>query len=256
MILQPLVDAHAILAAEQQLHLTDVVGERDFAVDLETGRIRFGDELTYRAELLGSEAPGPGTWMWGWANPAGFGDQAATAARALRELGRDRGWAAFTEGEVPLDGDLTGARLAIAAVGHVGAPAFYAAPLGGGARAFLLLGGPGLTLPEPETPRLVAALSQVLADGEVDDWPTALGAYAGQRGLTLTRRDDAMLLAAPELDGRVRISFDDLGRVAGIKAVGGRRGTRRPGSGSDAGSESDGGAATRRGLFTRLRLPD
>ncbi|MBA2347913.1 MAG: hypothetical protein H0V81_06410 [Solirubrobacterales bacterium] len=268
MSLQPLVDAHAILAAEQQRHLADVIGERAFAVDLATGRIRFGGELTYDVELLGSEAPGPGTWMWGWANPSGFNAEVTRTARALRELGRERGWPAFTKGEVPLDGDVTGPRMAIAGVGHAGAAAHYGAPLGGGGRAYLLLHDPGLALPPPDLSRLVTVLSTVLQSGEVEDWPAALGLYAGQRGLALKRRDETMLLSSPELAGHVRVSFDDLGRVSGIKAVAGGRAAQAqganasngagavPGDGGPGGSEPDDNrSATRRGLFSRLRPP-
>lgn len=264
MNLQPLVDAHAILATEQQLHLADVIGERAFAVDLDTGRVRFGGELTYGAELLGSEAPGPGTWMWAWANPSGFNAEVTRTARALRELGRERGWPAFTEGEVPLDGNVTGPRMAIAGVGHAGAPAHYAAPLGGGGRAYLLLDGPGLELPPPGVPRLVTVLSTVLTQGEVEDWPAALGYFAGQRGLGLKRRAETFLLSSPELEGRVRVGFDDLGRVDGIEAVAGRRAAQPSGRDRAAAPDSSevdgdgtgtGGGATRRGLFSRLRPP-
>ncbi len=252
MILQPLVDAHALLAAEQQLHLADVIGERAFAVDLATGRIRFGGELTYAAELLGSEAPGPGTWMWGWANPAGSGEEVTRTARALRAMGREQGVAAFTAGEVPLDGDVTGPRLAIVGVGQAGADAHYAAPLEGGGRAYLLLTDPDLALPDPDVARLVAALTAALDDGEVEDWPVALGRYASQRGLGLKRREETFLLSSPELDGHVRVSFDDLGRVSGVTGVPGRRAVQ-PGAQDEAGTPAD--AATRRGLFSRLRPP-
>ncbi len=254
MILQSLVDAHALLATEQQLHLADVIGERDFAVDLATGRIRFGGELTYDADLLGSEAPGPGTWMWAWANPAGFGDDVTRTARALRALGEERGWSALSDGEVLLDGDVTGPRLAIVGVGQAGAAAHYAAPLEGGGRAYLLLSGPGLELPAPEVSRLVTVLTAALEAGEVEDWPTALGRFAGQRGLGLKRRDETFLLSSPELEGHVRVSFDDLGRVSGIKAVAGKRAAQP--SAAKEGAEPDGAdGATRRGLFSRLRPP-
>lgn len=254
MTLQPLVDAHALIATEQQLHLRDVVGERAFAVDLETGRIRFGGELTYAAELLGSEAPGPGTWMWAWANPAGFPEEVTRTARALRALGQEWTWPAFEEGEVPLDGDVTGPRLVIVGVGHAGAAAHYAAPLGGGGRAYLLLNGPGLELPPPSVPRLVTTLTTVLESGEVEDWPAALGHFADQRGLGLRRREETFLLSSPELDGHVRVRFDDMSRVSGIDAVAGRRAAQAAGEAS-AGVPGDPGAPTRRGLFSRLRPP-
>jgi len=108
--LQPLVDASAVLAMEQQLHLADVVGERDFTASLDTGTISFGEDLTCRCELIGTEAPESGTWLWGWANPAGFEDYITATTRALRDHGEAQGIAALSRAEVPLDDEVSGHR--------------------------------------------------------------------------------------------------------------------------------------------------
>lgn len=212
--LQPLVDAHAVLAMEQQLHLSDVVEERPFDVNLDAGTITFGGDLSYRAELVGSEAPGPGTWLWAWANPSGFPDHVTAAARAVRAYGEEHG---------------------------IAAPAFYSAPLDGGGRVYLLVDDPSLALPAPEVPRVITTLSLVHDGGWVQDWPTALERYASQRGVTHARDGDTIRLEGPELGGHVQVALDDLGRVAEL-------------SGSAGPQDAAGDAPPpKRGLLARLR---
>ncbi len=241
--LQPLVDAHAVLVMEQQLHFADVVGERDYAVDLDTGTITFGTDLSYRAELVGSEAPGPRTWLWSWDNPANFPDHVTAAARALRAYGEEHGITALAAGEVALDDDVSGPRLIVVAVGHASASAFYSAPLDGGGRAYVLVDDPSLRLPAPEVPRTITVLATALEGGYVVDWPAALERYAEQRGLVVAREDGAIRLDGPGFGGHVLIALDELGRVAEI--TGGAEGAEAGGAGD--------GAPAKRGLLRRLR---
>lgn len=230
-----LVDAHAVLTMEQQLHFADVVGDRDWNADLEAGTLSFGRDLTFDAELVGTEA---GSFMWAWANPGAFPDHVTATSRTLRAIGEEHGIAELAEGEVELDDEHPGARLVVAAVGQSGAPAYYAGPTGGGAYAYLLVGdNPALALPPLDAPRMMTTLTLVLEGGYVTDWPSALEAYARQRELTLTRPGGALRLEGPTLGGHAQVELDALGRVAELT-----------GSAGPAGGE-----APRRGLLGRLR---
>ncbi len=248
--LQPLVDAHAVLAMEQQLHLADVVGERDFTASLDAGTISFGKKLTYRCELIGTEAPESGTWLWGWANPAEFDDHITATARALRGHGEAQAILELSQAEVSLGDEVSGTGMAAVAVGFAPAPAYYTVPMDGDARAYLLVDGPGLELPAPEVPRLVTTLTLVLESGDVLEWPTALESYAARRGLTAaTGEDRAIRLEGPMLDGHVRVALDELGRVAELTGSAGGHGNTVDGGATDA-------PPARRGLLARLRGRD
>ncbi len=251
--LRSLVDAHAVRAMEQQLHFADVVEEHAFGADLDAGTISFGDELSYRCELIGTESPESGTWMWAWANPAGFGEHITASTRALRAHGEEQDIAALTRGEVPLDDEVSGHQMAAVAVGYAQSPAYYAAPMGGDARAYLLVDGAGLELPAPEVARLVSTLTLLLDDGGVHDWPEALERYAGRRGLIVAREDGAIRLEGHELNGHVRVALDELGRVAEISG----RASGDGGADADAADGPDlgdaGTSSARLGLLGRLR---
>ena len=99
-----LFDAYVLGSAEQQEHAQEVVGGRPFSADLTRGVVGFEPGLEVRAELLGTEAADPGSWMWSWANPSGFADQVTGAARHARSYGEQHGVAELTTAEIPLDG--------------------------------------------------------------------------------------------------------------------------------------------------------
>ena len=54
MDVRELLDRHLLVAIERQLVFGDLLGEGSYAVDLQTGRARIGDELELRVGLLGS----------------------------------------------------------------------------------------------------------------------------------------------------------------------------------------------------------
>ncbi len=87
---------------------------------------------------------------------------------------------------------------------------------------------------------MITTPTTVLEGGYIVDWLTAIERYAGQRGLTVGREDDAIRLDGPSLDGHVLVA---LGRVAKITGSAG---------GADAVGD-DAGAPAKRGLLGRLR---
>lgn len=151
MTLQPHIDRHAILSAEKQFRLFDVIGERDWSADLEAGTISFAapKRRLRRAEppiemgvaLLGTESGG--TWLWGWANPGGFAEPVVAAGRAVGDYGREHDVPPLYEPESAVDDDVTLDRIGIVASG-------------------------------------------VLGLKFVRDWPAAIGAYERDRGVDLS----------------------------------------------------------------------
>ena len=93
--LPQLFDSYALGSAEQQEHAKEVVGGRPFSADLTRGVVGFEPGLEVRAELIGTEADEPGSWMWSWANPSGFADNGhrRRPARPRRTASR-RAWRA------------------------------------------------------------------------------------------------------------------------------------------------------------------
>lgn len=211
-----LFDSYVLGSAEQQEQAQEVIGGRPFEADLQRGSVTFGGELTVRAELIGTEATGPGSWMWSWANPGGFPDAVTGAARHARDHGERTGVGELTTGEVPLDGPAVGYRMAVVTCGLAGGYAFYPAEAGPGTLAYLLLDSPALALPPVSLPRVLTVLTAVTASGQVADWRRALHLFGGQRGLEVRPDERGVELVHPAGQGSIRVDLDQLGRVADI----------------------------------------
>jgi hypothetical protein len=223
--LSALVDDGAFLAHESQLHLVDVHGLESWTFDLEIDSFTFGARgtpaaTTYGVELLGSAAPGPRSWLWGWANPAGFRSEVLRAATAARTLGEQRGVPELAAPEVPFredgqDEDPPGMRLAyelsVAARVAAGRWFAYSGDVGGGTRAWLLLEGP--RLPEPDLVRTVRVIGETVQAGVLDDHRRALASYAALRGLEW----DGTALHLPQ--GRLAVELDAHGRISALSGT-------------------------------------
>jgi hypothetical protein len=212
----PLFDSFALGSAEQQEHAQEVVGGRPFTADLSRGVVGFEPGLEVRAELVGTEADNPGSWMWSWANPSGFADQVTAAARYVRTYGEQRGVAELTTGEIPLDGAALGYRLTVVTCGLAGGYAYYPATAAPGTTAYMLLDHPSLALPPVQLSRALTVLTAVSTSGQVADWRHALYSYAEQRGLEVRPAERWVELLHPEGQGSIRVDLDEWGRVANI----------------------------------------
>jgi Family of unknown function (DUF6882) len=212
----PLFDRFALDSAERQEHAQEVVGGRPFTADLSRGVVGFEPGLEMRAELVGTEADDPGSWMWSWANPSGFPDHVTAAARHARGYGEQHGVGELTTGEIPLDGAALGYRLTVVTCGLAGGYAYYPAAAAPGTTAYMLLDHPSLALPPVQLSRALRVLTAVSASGQVADWRYALVSYAGQRGLEARPAERWVELVHPHGGGSIRVDLDERGRVANI----------------------------------------
>ena len=211
MSLHPHVDQHAILSAEKQFRLFDLIGERSWSADLEAGTLSFAAEkrrlrrgeppIEMGVALLGTEADG--TWLWGWANPGGFAEPLVAAGRAVGDYGREHDVPALYESESAVDDDVSLDRIGIVASGVLELKAIYTGPAGD-ARVLFGLDDPRLELPPFDPVRLLTVLTSLLQTGLVRDWPGAVRAYEEQRGV--------------DLSGVVELELDDLGRVTNLRS--------------------------------------
>ena len=211
-----LFDQFALGSAEQQELAQEVVGGRPFTADLTSGVVGFEPGLEVRAELVGTEADDPGSWMWSWANPSGFSDRVTGAARYARSYGEQHGVGELTSGEIPLDGRALGYRLTVVTCGLAGGYAYYPATAAPGTTAYMLLDHPSLALPPVQLARALTVLTAMSASGQVADWRHALFSYAEQRGLEARPAERWVDLVHPGTQGSIRVDLDEHGRVANI----------------------------------------
>lgn len=243
-IFAELLDDAALLSLEHQLHLADLVGEQ-FSVDIDLAVPRFDflpreharqipdgsepDTSTRRVEapltctathLLGSAAPGPRSWLWAWANPAGYPPATVALSERVRQFGMTRGIAEFTNPEIPFDA-LPGApgdalrvvsQMVDAVKAATGQWTGYQLSAGGGTYAGFIIEHPSFRLPAPEGPRVSRALMQGLKELPLHDHHRALRSYAAGRGFDFRDDGHRLVLTGPGFSATAR--FDSAQRVS------------------------------------------
>jgi hypothetical protein len=225
-----LVDDAALLSLEHQIHLSEVLGEHSWNVNLRTPEFSFTGEtprVCTRMHLLGSAAPGPRSWLWAWANPSGFHPDAVALSTTLRDWGRRHDLALLAEPEVPFD-DLPGSPSDPNAVAGVLIEAaktlsivftHYTGDVGGGTRAAFLIEHPDFVLPAPEPARVMRIMQQGLAELPMVNHRRAYYSYAARRGLSAVFSDDRSRLTITGDRFTAEVAFREDGRVEGIDAT-------------------------------------
>ena len=210
--LEELFCEHAARSLEKQTVLSGLLDDSDdWAADLDAGTITLGRH-TWRCQLLGSESEVDDTWLWGWANNAGYSPDVLDAANQLRALGEQRNIPELTDRKLRID-VANGHQLAMVAAGVCGANAYYRGPYDGGA-AFLLIQDPAFPPPPAaKAVNFVNTFSTLIRVMTVPNHRKALLAYARQHKLTATESGSAVKLRFPT--GEVaQANFDAQNRLA------------------------------------------
>lgn len=210
-----LIDDAVFLSQESQERIQQLWGSFDWSVDLPTQVFQFASTpaTQFRAHLLGSAAPGPNSWLWGWANPNVSTESTALLGR-VRDYAATQGIAEFTTPELPLTDDLP-LRLALAAESLTGLRSYFNGGLGGGSRLWLLLEGDALQLPAPDMVTTTGVISRGLMATQVSDHRRAVRSYAGHRGIPLV---DAEVMTLTLPDGLVTIEFAN-DRISSVRGA-------------------------------------
>ncbi|QFU90406.1 DUF6882 domain-containing protein [Amycolatopsis sp. YIM 10] len=222
-----LQDDAALLSFEHQLHLSERVGEHSWRVDLAQPLFEFSGEnplVCERVHLLGSAAPGPGSWLWAWANPFGYRPEVLGIALAAKEFGERHGIPELAEAEIPFDA-LPGSPTEPAQVASLmmeaakvatGRWSGYQGPVGGGTRAGFLVEHPELSLPPATSARTMRVLQQGVMELTLHDHRRAFGSYAVNRGLEVTE-DGPMWISGP--DFRIAVEFNEQNLMTKMSAT-------------------------------------
>ncbi|MFE3455958.1 DUF6882 domain-containing protein [Nocardiopsis aegyptia] len=228
--LADLFDDAALLSLEHRFHFGEVVGESDWHVDLAAPRFEFTgpQPLTCeRVHLLGSAAPGPQSWMWAWATPDAFPDEAVRVAGNIRDHGKQLGIRELTEPEVPFSAlqqaqgnpAMIALLLTEAAKTLSGHWMSFIGHVGRGTHVACLIEHPAFALGEPTPAQTLRVIQQGLAEPSVSNPRRAVTSYAQRRGLDQKEagEGDGLLLTGAGFD--LAVTFDGQDRVSAINLV-------------------------------------
>ena len=212
---------HAALSFEKQLALQDLIGERNWSFDMNTGQLVFGKKklfdkpLVFDVQILGSASQAGGSWLWSWANPS-VNETLTRASLFLRDQGA---LSDFQTPMFPVDfEDTEDHRIALTSVGVLaqsyGCDAYYRGPAGTTALYFLL-NDQRLHLAPPSALRLSTFFPMFLQSVPVADHRAAFTGYLEARDLDFQSENDAVTL---QIGGSTMTArFDNLNRLANLQ---------------------------------------
>lgn len=204
---------HIGSAYARQQALAEVLGERDWRVDLDEGRVRFGGELSFPVQLLGTAAEASASWLWAWANTASHLPPALLAdADALRAHGEREGIEELAAPSSAL-GEDGGHQIALLA-GALRGRCYYRAPYDGGALFFLLEEVPAAVFAPCDDARVLRLLGELPMQFALDHRVMSEG-LLGDQGYALQR--DAVQTVATRGNTRIVLQFDAQQRLSRVQ---------------------------------------
>lgn len=214
--LQDLIDEALFISTEYQARLAELTGDSDWSVDFSAPSftLKSDPSVSLSPSLLGTESEQRGSWIWSWQELGHFPDEVVTAAVQAREAGESLGVQELTTDELVLSEGLA-RRLTLAAKAATGLFAHYPATAGGGVRAWLLVDGPQLELPEPTVNRMGRVMAQALQTDTAVHHQRAVDSYARLRGAHISWDTEACAVITAT-DGALRLWFDEH-RISGIE---------------------------------------
>lgn len=203
-------------AMARQLQFADYLGERRWSVNLNEGQVRFGDDLAFPMQLIGTESQHDDTWLWAWANPSAIPIPLIEAAEQLRQYGEQHHLPELAERSCSLS-VADGHRLSMVASGLVRKTCYYRGPYEGGALFFLVLGLPVELFARVAVERACTVLGQLISEFEVDHRLLA-ESFLQDQGFALSAVGHT-LHAVRDDGSKLDLTFDELSRITEIEAV-------------------------------------
>ena len=127
-----LVEKYGAFAIEKQLFFANIVGERNWNVDVQKGEIYFGEDLVFPIQIIGTFAHSSETWLWAWANSeSGIPEKLLGHAKKLKEYGTVHKIDFLTEDQFEIERDDMH-YIGMIALGITGSNGYYLGNYGAG----------------------------------------------------------------------------------------------------------------------------
>jgi hypothetical protein len=218
---QELLDRYAFRAYERQHRLSALVGERDWLLDTESAIIKFGEDLVFPVQFLGTESDDTNTWLWADANSrVALPAASLELCHKVRALGSSEGIEEFGIDHFPFVeevGNPTGHTLAMVTISLGGASAYYRGPHEAGA-VFVAVNDPRIDAqPDLDREAFVEAFNNLM--WQPGDMKKRLVSYLSEKGYIdsdfegtelncrLYTGEEIGLTFKPTRNGGMKISF-------------------------------------------------
>jgi hypothetical protein len=206
------LEQYALISLEKQDKLELLLGAYTYVLDLESGKIRFNDNLEFSFQVLGTESDNTLIWLWAWADEQTeeVPVELVRASRELREWGLRGGVQEFTLPSVDLN-RADGHMLSMIASELCKASCYFRDPYDGGSSFFLLYDKLIDAQPFFDLSRLSRRFLDLISRHDLNH-RKALLSYIRMRGLPSAEKGSIITC---ELDSGEQLSaeFDHEGRL-------------------------------------------
>jgi hypothetical protein len=104
--IEELMEQFGAIGLEKQSYVADIVGNNSWNFDMGSGTIKFGQDLTFPIQILGTISHSSQTWLWAWANDkSGIPQHLTEESRKMKEYGDKNGIQLLSDSKSPADID-------------------------------------------------------------------------------------------------------------------------------------------------------
>lgn len=208
-----LLEKYAGIAFEKQYSLSEIIGNNDWQIDMESGLISFGEGLNFPIQILGSYAFDSGTWLWGWANEASdIPSHLLQEANELKQLGENFNIEFLSMPEYKMEPTDVHS-LGLIASGKFASSAYYAGNYGSGILLATLKGQLIEEVKYNENARILSVFTELISVFTVNHKRTFEN-YLLSKGYIL--QETGHSLAAEKGGNIITAEFDEKNRLAKI----------------------------------------
>lgn len=207
---QDLIEQFGGYAFDKQIALGEIIGDKDWNVDMGKGEISFGADLVFPIQVLGTFSHSSQTWLWAWANTSsGLPENILKQAKQLKKYG--------VENDIDLLSinrfDATNADLHLigsVASGMFNTSGYYIADYGEGAMLVTLQIEQIANIPKDDHHRILKVFPQLISQFEMNhnlgltNYLTAKGYHISENGAKLVASKNGQTITA---------EFDELSRL-------------------------------------------
>jgi len=229
--LTSLFNLHACASLDKFLHLLDIIQGQPWKYESESGRVIFGDAMSFQAQVLGYEAMDTRSWLWSWTETGvEFPDAVTKSARSLKSYGEKKDIPEFVSPQCPLT-TVTGEKIAMVACGLFNAQAYFRGPYAGGAMLLAILDPEFPSLQTPPVDRILQVFPRAVFSYGLDHQRAFL-AYTRHYQLDDFEEGGVTVIA----DGKrelIEAEFDEQGRLLTLRSLVPKAQAERAAKGSD-----------------------
>jgi hypothetical protein len=208
-----LVEKYGGFAMEKQLFFADMVGKLSWNVDVESGEITFGNEMTFPMQILGTFSHSSESWLWAWANTkSGLPEKVVDQSKKLKQYGEANGIEFLTEADFQIGKDDMH-YIGLVAVGHGKSEGYYLGNYGAGTMCLTVNSMEiGEKFPNAHH-SIFTVFPQLISQFKIDH-KKAFENYLLHKKYSLEK--DGNVIVGIGGNKKVEATFDDLGRLKNL----------------------------------------